>query len=288
MPRSWARCCIQGREASRPAYSTFIRPQGSRPSACRDARVISRNTWNRRYLRRSFAWRPPACSRRATSQTSGINARDSASSLSSRSSRCATRSPMDCGLSLMPSAMRARSRKRRAWSFIQPAWNAASCRLSQKHRSRGRWARCTMSWASTCTSATLMARTGRAGSRYRPPRGVLPVDPHDRQLVRSPGRCSFCRTASSRTVSPPRPQARQRGTAVGCAAPQPRQKWSGAVRACGAVVSSSSSAPIKVSTSTTRRPPSCFSWCSQQVPPARASPPPGVRLVKVKSLRNAT
>ena len=61
--------------------------------------------------------------------------------------------------------MSARKRKRRAWSFIQPAWNAASCRLSQKTSSRCRSEWWTMSWASTCTSATLVARTGRAGSR---------------------------------------------------------------------------------------------------------------------------
>ncbi len=44
-----------------------------------------------------------------------------------------------------------------------------------------------MSWASTCTSATLMARTGRAGSRYRPALGVRPVDPHDRTARQPPG-----------------------------------------------------------------------------------------------------
>ena len=48
-------------------------------------------------------------------------------------------------------------------------------------------------------------------------------------------------------MPPRRPQARQRGTAVGWAAPQPRQKWSGAVRAWGAE-SPSSSSPIRVST----------------------------------------
>ena len=46
--------------------------------------------------------------------------------------------PMEHGLVLMPCAISARSRKRRAWSFIQPAWNAASWRLSQNTSRRRR------------------------------------------------------------------------------------------------------------------------------------------------------
>ena len=110
---------------------------------------------------------------------------------------------MEHGLLLMPCAISARSRKRRAWSFIQPAWNAASWRLSQNTSRRRRSAWCTMSWVSTCTSETVIARTDRAGSRYRPP-SRCPPDPHDRQLVSAPGfePLPLCRIACSSTVAP--------------------------------------------------------------------------------------
>ena len=64
--------------------------------------------------------------------------------------------------------MSARNRYRRAWSCIQPAWKAASWRLSEKTSNRFRSARWIMLCASTCTSATATARTARAGSRKRP------------------------------------------------------------------------------------------------------------------------
>ena len=39
----------------------------------------------------------------------------------------------------MPSAISERNRKRRLWSFIQPDWNAASCRLSGVYGPMDRW-----------------------------------------------------------------------------------------------------------------------------------------------------
>ena len=65
--------------------------------------------------------RPPPPSLRCTCHTSGTSARDSASSRSSRSSMYRVRSPIDVGPSMKPSAISARRRKRRAWSFIHPA-----------------------------------------------------------------------------------------------------------------------------------------------------------------------
>ena len=62
-------------------------------------------------------------------------------------------------------AISVRRRKRRAWSRIQPAWKAASWRLSANTSRRGRSERCTIDCARTCTSETDTARTGRAGSR---------------------------------------------------------------------------------------------------------------------------
>ena len=107
---SVSRVLLDPRQAptSSPSYSTFIRPQGSRPIDCRDESVTSRSTWMRRNFRRSCSCRPPPPSLRTTCQTSGTSARDSASSRSSRSSRCSARSPTETGA--LPSCRRPSAR----------------------------------------------------------------------------------------------------------------------------------------------------------------------------------
>ena len=97
--------------------------------------------------------------------------------------------------------------------------------------------------------------------------------PHDRQLVRWPGCFLLCRIACSWISSPVVPHARHRDASLGCAAPQRRQKYSVAVRACGCCSSASSSEPIRRSSRTTRLPPWDSSKRSQNTPSAPTRPP---------------
>ena len=80
-----------------------------------------------------------------------------------------------CGLpaSAMTACIMCRRRMRRAWSCIQPAWKAASWRLSAKMISFlcPSGAALIIAWARMWTSETVTAWILRAGSIVRPPIG---------------------------------------------------------------------------------------------------------------------
>ena len=117
----------------------------------------------------------------------------------------------------------------------------------------------------------------------------LPVDPHDRQLVRSPGRCAVWRIARSRTVSPlaaAGEAARRRRRVRGAATAAEMERCGTGVRRRVFLFIVFPDQGVDQHDAACRR--AVLPDAPSRILPDRRRRPPGDGRVKVKSLRNAT